>query len=124
MQSASDRRTGGLLTIAGAAALALAYGSQRFLGLAPCELCLWERWPYRIVLVLGLLALILPQSGRRWLLWLAALAFLTNVGISCLHVGVEEGWWPSPLPECSASNLVTGNLSQLMQNLPARPAKP
>jgi disulfide bond formation protein DsbB len=69
--------------------------------LTPCELCLWERWPYRIVIALGLLATLLPRLPSRILLGLAALTLLGDVGIAGLHVGVEFGWWNSPLPECN-----------------------
>jgi disulfide bond formation protein DsbB len=120
----TERQTAGFLVLIGVAALGLAYGTQHLLGMVPCELCLWERWPYRIVLLLGALGLILPAGARRPVLWLAALALLANLGISFMHVGVEHGWWPSPLPECSASNIVTGNLSQLIANLPSHPSKP
>ncbi|GAB0113421.1 disulfide bond formation protein B [Acidisoma sp. C75] len=127
-QISADRRTAGFLLLAGLAALLLAYGAQDLLGMVPCELCLWERWPYRILVALGLLGLLLPaglpRGLRRALLWLALLALSANVAIAFVHVGVEHGWWPSPLPECNASNLLTTNLSQLMARLPARPAKP
>ena len=124
MNISSDRRTAIVLLVLGAAALAVAYGSQHLLGMAPCELCLWERWPYRIIILLSLLALLLPARTGRLLLWLCALALLGDAGIAFLHVGVEQHWWPSPLPECSASNLLSANLSTLMASLPARPAKP
>jgi len=124
MLSSSDRRTALFLIAVGLGALAVAFGAQDFLGLAPCELCLWERWPYRIVILLGLLAFALPGRLPRLCLWLAALVLLADVGIAFLHVGVEWHWWPSPLPECSASNLVTHDLAALMKGLPARPAKP
>jgi disulfide bond formation protein DsbB len=124
MSDSSDRRTAIFLLLVGLAALATAFGAQNYLGMAPCELCLWERWPYRIVILLGVLALVLPAPARRALLWLGALALVADIGIAFVHVGVERHWWPSPLPECSASNLVTGNLTALMNSLPARPAKP
>jgi disulfide bond formation protein DsbB len=124
MRHSQDRLIAGLILLLGAAALAVAYGSQYALGMAPCELCYWERWPYRAAILIGLLGLILPQPLRRALLWLGALAFLANVAVAGLHVGVEQKLWPSPLPECSAANIFKGNLSTLMSNLPATPAKP
>lgn len=124
MSKSRDRRTAIFLIAVGLAALAVAFGAQTFLAMAPCALCLWERWPYRLVILLGLLALILPPPARRPLLWLGALALFADIGVALVHVGVERHWWPSPLPECSASNLVSGGLTALMANLPARPAKP
>lgn len=124
MDNSPDRRTAIFLLLVGLAALATAFGAQTYLGMAPCELCLWERWPYRVIILLAVLALILPTRARRVLLWLGALALVADIGIAFVHAGVERHWWPSPLPECSASNLVKGNLTALMNSLPARPAKP
>jgi disulfide bond formation protein DsbB len=106
-----------LTAFAAAAALGLAFFAQYVLLLTPCELCLWERWPYRIVIALGLLATLLPRLPSRILLGLAALTLLGDVGIAGLHVGVEFGWWNSPLPECNGM-LIPG------APLPLTPATP
>ncbi len=95
-------RLAGLIAAAlAAAALGVAYFAQYGLHLVPCELCLMERWPYRIVILLGLLALLFGGRVGRVLLGLAGLAMLADIFIAGLHVGVEFGWWPSPLPECN-----------------------
>ena len=119
-----DTRVAVLILLLGLLALGTAFGAQDVLGMAPCELCLWERWPYRLLILLGIVALCVPRGFRRALLWLAALTLLGAAGIGFLHVGVEHGWWPSPLPECNASNLLVGNVSSLIASLPATPAKP
>ena len=88
-----------LLTLTGGAlALAVALGMERFAGLVPCALCLVERWPYRIVALLGLVSMFLQPRWSRPVLWLAAGTFAVAAGLGALHVGVELGWWPSPLP--------------------------
>ncbi len=98
---APHRKAGMLVALAGIFALGVAYFAQDVMLLVPCELCLWERWPYRAVIVLGILASLLPRKLGRAVLGLAALAFLADIGIAFLHVGVEFGWWASPLPECN-----------------------
>jgi disulfide bond formation protein DsbB len=107
-----------------ALALAVAFGAQYGFGMVPCELCLWERWPYRVVIVLAAAALFMPPALRRLLLWASTVTLLLGAAIAFLHVGVEQQWWPSPLPECNASNLFTGSVSSLIARLPATPAKP
>ncbi len=119
-----DRRMAVLILVLGLLALGTAFGAQNLLGMAPCELCLWERWPYRILIGLGLVAVFAPLPLRRALLWVAALTLLGGAGIGFLHVGVEHGWWPSPLPECNASNIIAGSIGNLIASLPATPAKP
>jgi disulfide bond formation protein DsbB len=66
-----DRRMAVLILVLGLLALGAAFGAQDFLGMAPCELCLWERWPYRILIGLGLVAVFAPIPLRRALLWVA-----------------------------------------------------
>lgn len=79
------------------ALMAGALGSQYLGGLAPCEMCLWQRWPHYAAIGLAALAFVLPQ---RALVWLAALAILISGGIGIFHAGVEYHWWEG-LTQCS-----------------------
>lgn len=106
-----------LAALGGAVALGVAFWAQHMRGLAPCPLCLLERWPYRLVIVLGVLAAWAPWRIGRILLALAGLVLLAGAGVALLHVGVEHGWWRSPLPECNG--MITPGLA-----LPAIPAIP
>lgn len=91
-----------LLALAGIAALGAAFFAQDVLRMIPCPLCYIERWPWRAAIALGLLAAILPRGPGRVLIGLAALALLANAAIAFVHVGAEQHWWKSPLPECNA----------------------
>jgi disulfide bond formation protein DsbB len=82
----------GLLIAVGAFGAALI--SQYFFGLQPCQLCIWQRYPYVIGIPLGLIGLVLAAPAlSRLLLGLAALSFAVGVGIAVFHTGVEFGWW-------------------------------
>ena len=120
------RREQGAAALAWAGA-ALALGAA-FLaqsrGFIPCELCLLERWPYRLAVALGLLAVFLPRRPGRLAVWLLAGLFVAEAGLAGLHVGVEQGWWPSPFAACAAPHLVAGTLAERLAHMPARPAKP
>ena len=90
------------LALAGSAALlAGAFAFQYIGGMAPCQLCLWQRWPHGAAVLIGLVAL---MTGWRGLLWLGALAALTTAGIGAFHVGVEQGWWEG-LATCTAGSI-------------------
>ncbi len=95
------RLAGLIAALIAAGALGVAYFAQYQLHLVPCELCLLERWPYRIVVLLGLLALLVGGNPARAMVALAGVVMLAGTAVSGLHVGVEFGWWPSPLPECN-----------------------
>ncbi len=83
-----------LIAFAVPAALLLgAYGSQYVGGLAPCEMCYWQRYAHFVGLFFAVLALALgrlPDRGRS-LVWLAALAILGSGLIGAYHAGVEAG---------------------------------
>lgn len=122
---ASPLRLLALLTVlAAAAALGFALALENWGGLVPCALCLVERWPYRVALAFGAVALFTPPRLARALLWLAALTMLADAAVAFVHVGVEAKWWPSPLPECAAPRFSGGSIAERLASMPARPAKP
>ncbi|MEL6119973.1 MAG: disulfide bond formation protein B [Pseudomonadota bacterium] len=75
------------------------------LGYAPCPMCLWQRYPHVVAIVIGLIAFILPG---RILPLLGAAAALTTAGIGVFHTGVERDWWEGP-STCSSQPI--GDLS-------------
>jgi disulfide bond formation protein DsbB len=113
----THRRAGLLVAIGALAALGVAYWAQDILLLTPCPLCLWERWPYRVVIGLGILAALLRPASGRFILGLAVLGLAAAAALGLLHTGVEFHWWKSPLPECNGI-LAPG------APLPLTPAKP
>ncbi len=123
MQCFPPRTLAVLAALGAAAALGIAYASEIWGELVPCALCLVERWPYRIVIVLGLLAAVAPPRLARPLLCLAIAALLADAAVAAVHVGVEFSWWPSPLPECAAPH-ITGSVAERLASMPARPSKP
>jgi len=87
-------RRRGIGAAAGSAALLLgALGFQYLGGLAPCDLCILQRWPHVLAVLLGLSLLVLPS---RVTAALGALTLLVGAGIAAYHVGVEQGWWQGP----------------------------
>jgi disulfide bond formation protein DsbB len=113
-----------LTALAAAVALGVAFAAETWGGLVPCALCLLERWPYRIVVVLGLLAAVAPRAWVRPLLVLAIVGLLADAAIAAVHVGVELQWWPSPLPECAAPHVSGGSIAERLASMPSRPSKP
>ena len=109
---------------AAGAVLAAVFGAERFLGIVPCALCLLERWPWRVAVVIALAGFLLPRRPARLALALAGLVVLGGAGIAGVHVGVEAKLWPSPLPECAAPHFTGGSIAERLANMPARPAKP
>lgn len=124
MAGRRHRPLAAVAALACVAALLVARGSEAFLGLVPCAFCLLERWPYYIGAGLGALAFFLPRAPARAVLWLTASVLAAGAGLSFTHVGVEQHWWPDPLPECTAPDFSGMTMAQRLAAMPARPAKP
>ncbi len=87
----SPARQAPLLLFATSGALLVgALGFEHLGGLAPCEMCHWQRWGHLAVLVLALPALL---TGNRALAGLAIVAMMTAAGLGLWHAGVEQRWW-------------------------------
>ena len=93
-----------------------ALGSQYVGGLAPCEMCYWQRWPHAAAIMLAALAFTYParSTRARLLSGLAALAIAISGAIGVFHAGVEGGWWEG-LTRCTAGGAMS--LDELM-NVP------
>jgi disulfide bond formation protein DsbB len=90
----ADRKMLILMAAGGSAVLlAGAFAFQYLGGLAPCTMCLWQRWPHAAAVLLGLVALALPG---RILPVLGAGAAALSAGLGMYHTGVERGWWQGP----------------------------
>jgi disulfide bond formation protein DsbB len=68
-----------------------AYGFQYIGGLAPCEMCWWQRYGHFAALAFAALAFLLP--AKRLLVALAGLGIASSAAVGALHAGVEYGWW-------------------------------
>lgn len=97
-----------LVVAVGVFALGAAFAFQYIGGLAPCILCIWQRYPYGAAIALGAVAVLLAGRPRavRALIALAGLVLLADAAIAAFHVGVEQKWWEGTA-ECGG-NLGTG----------------
>lgn len=112
-----------VLLATAAAALGTAYVAQLGFGYEPCVLCLYQRVPYAVIAVLGVVAIfVTPAAQRRWIAALAALTFAVGAGIAFYHVGVEQTWWTSVAP-CGGSELAISNTEDFLAALQRKPEK-
>lgn len=95
--------------------------SQYGFGLAPCEMCMWQRWPHLVAIAFALCAIgarARPAVSRAFVL-LAALAIAVSGGIGIFHAGVEYHWWQG-LTACS-TGLSGSNPQDILNNIMAAP---
>lgn len=100
----------------GVVVLGAVLASQYLGGLQPCELCLYQRWPWAAVIVLGGLAAAI-RPARRVLVLLAGLVILLGSLLAAYHAGVEYGWFPGFTACTAAISYGSGDVSALRDQL-------
>jgi protein dithiol:quinone oxidoreductase len=96
------------LAVLGSAGLLIGAFVFQAIGYAPCKMCLWQRWPHAVAIVVGALWTFLPIT---LFIWLGAAAALTSSAIGGYHTGVERGWWEGPSSCSGGGGLDLGSLS-------------
>ena len=92
-------------------------------GMAPCSLCIWQRWAHVAVIVCALGWLVISQpigASLRAGLAVTALAGMASVGIAGYHAGVEWQLWAGPAG-CTAALSSGGSTADLVDSLLATP---
>lgn len=111
-------RTLMLLAAAGSAAMLIgAFAFQYIGGLAPCTLCLWQRWPHGVAVLAGLAGLAVPVPG---VALIGAGAAAATGGIGVYHTGVERDWWQGP-STCTSTGVGGLSPDQLMEQILSAP---
>lgn len=79
----------GLLLLAGAFVI------EHVAGIAPCILCLYQRIPPAVVIVLAAAAAWprVPRRPARLVFAGVAVVWAAGAGLAAYHVGVEQHWW-------------------------------
>lgn len=114
--------------IASAVILGAALASQYWGGLAPCELCLLERWPWAVAIVVSFIAMMVgSRPALPWVALLLAIVFTISAGLAFYHVGVERHWFAGP-SACTASGAAADTLealkAQILHQQPVRCDEP
>src|SRR4029077_10356584 len=113
---------------ASVAVLGGALASQYWGGLAPCELCVLQRWPWVVSIVISAIAI--RVSGRLALSWVAltlAAVFAVSGALAFYHVGVEQHWFAGPTActgAATAADTVEALKARILGQMPVRCAAP
>lgn len=111
-----------IMAVIAAGALAMALISQYVFGLEPCILCIYQRWPYGIVIVLGLIGFLLSFKNKKAVsvvMGLIGVTFLANSVIAFYHTGVELKWWKSFLEGCAVPKM-EGNMEDILATIQSK----
>lgn len=115
--------------IAGISAFALtsALTAEVALGLEPCILCIYQRIPFVLALLVSLsgMAFLKMKKDNKapvaiGIIGLCALLFLVNSGIALYHSGVELHWWKSAVEGCAVPHF-GDNPQSILENILSAP---
>jgi len=91
--------------------------SQYWGGLAPCELCLLQRWPWGAAIVISFIAMMVgSRPALPWVALLLAAVFLIGSALAFYHVGVEQHWFAGPTA-CTTPATAAATVEQLKAQL-------
>ncbi|BAT58017.1 disulfide bond formation protein B [Variibacter gotjawalensis] len=101
-----------LIAAVGTVTIGGAWYFQYGLGLAPCPLCLQQRWPYYVAIPLAFVVALgakanAPRAMLRAGLVIIVLAMLVGAGLGLYHAGVEWKWWEGPT-DCAGAGFSPG----------------
>ena len=104
-----------------AALLAGAFAFQYIGGLAPCHLCLVQRWPHMAAVLIGVVVLTLGRGPlARLLMLVGAASAATTAGYAMYHTGVERAWWAGP-DTCTSGSIEGVSAGDLLNQIMAAP---
>lgn len=111
------QKTSLLAGLGSALMLGGALAFQHIGGLAPCEMCIWQRWPHGIAIGLALLITFVPL---RLLALAGGLVVAVGAAIGAYHAGVELGIFAGP-DTCTSNPIGDLSVEELLAQIEATP---
>ena len=90
--------------------------AEHIYGLQPCELCLKQRLPYYLFIIISLLIFFIPSLYKLIIFGLIQIGTIYGIFYSIWHVGVENKLLKGPAG-CSASLSISSNISDLKEQI-------
>ena len=94
--------------------LAVALYVEYVLGFKPCILCIYQRIPYAVALLISLIAFF--NGNKMTLLIILGLTFVASALLSGYHVGIEKGII-EPIFSCTGDNINALEKEEILKSL-------
>lgn len=118
-RAADARQIITVILLMNGAVLLGAHGFEIIGGLAPCQLCYYQRIPYVMAIILCAAALLGPAMTQA-ISAVLMINYMAGAGLGIYHAGVEWHWWAGPAT-CSAGAGSGGSVEELMAQILAAP---
>ena len=97
-----------------------AYIIEFGLGHEPCNLCLYQRFPYFISIIL-ILSIFFIKKSQKTILMILALVSISGAALAFYHVGIEQGFISEAVCEVGKINVENTDIKQLQKDLSNSP---
>ena len=94
--------------------LAAAFYIEYILGFKPCILCVYQRIPYAIAMLISLTTFFI--GNKNILLIILGLTFLAGILLSGYHVSIEKGFI-EPIFSCTGENIKALEKEEILKSL-------
>jgi disulfide bond formation protein DsbB len=91
-----------LIGLFGVAMIIGVYFFEYVVGVLPCEMCYWQRWPHMAAIITGLggaglyYGHLIDRRTVTVFIWLSLAILLVSVGVGVWQAGLEWRWWAGP----------------------------
>ncbi len=112
-----------LIALISFSSLSLAFIAEAIFNLEPCALCIYQRYPFAIGLLIGVIGLIMRNKDKILapLLGICGLNFLVNSVIASYHTGIEQKWWTSAVEGCAVIFPDSNEGQSILENIMSAP---
>lgn len=100
-----------------ALALLIAFIAQYGFGIIPCPLCLYERYVYVSIAILGFISIFRNYPA---LFYVMIFFIVGGLGLGIYHLGVESLWWQAP-PSCTGATISATSFEDFQAQFMAKP---
>ena len=97
-----------------------AYIIEFGLGHEPCTLCIYQRFPYFVSIIL-ILSIFFTRKNQKTILMILALVFVSSAALAFYHVGIEQGFISESVCEVKKINVENTDIKQLQKDLSDSP---
>ena len=105
-----------LLFLLSTIAIVSALTAEYIFELAPCPMCLKQRYPYYVIIIITIFFYILKRFRHIWLFILSQLAIFYGLFYSVWHVGIEQKILMGPV-SCSGTLTNTNSIQDLKEQI-------
>tara|TARA_Y100000590_G_scaffold470216_1_gene662823 strand:- start:2805 stop:3293 length:489 start_codon:yes stop_codon:yes gene_type:complete len=105
-----------IILVVSIGAITSALVAEYFFKILPCQMCLYQRYPYYLLIIVSLIFFIIKKFPLSLYYWINNFLFLFGLFFSIWHVGIEQKVLPG-LAGCSNNIVITESIESLKDQI-------